>query len=170
MQKLNQWRNIVGKDSKLGINGVWIIAVFLLVIGYFFWYEDANAAEFEIGPALLSGEYSEGGTLIFTERVGKWSLGGGYVSEQYCHCTWPTSLKENIFFQGQRIVEHKKFEIGLGAAYFQNTNRALGKNLTWALSLGYGGEHLSVRFRHYSNAGSGSPNLGQDMVTLGYNF
>jgi hypothetical protein len=61
-------------------------------------------------------------------------------------------------------------EIGIGAAYFQNTNRALGKNLTWSLSLGFGGEHWSVRFRHFSNAGSGSPNLGQDLLTIGYEF
>lgn len=159
----------MGKDSKLGIQGYWILLIFLLVLAFFF-YKEAEAAEFEVGPTLLSGEFSEGGVLIFNERIGKWSLGGGYVSKQYCHCTWPTDLEENIFFQGQRIVEYKKFEIGVGAAYFQNTNRALGKNLTWSLSLGYGGEHWSIRLRHYSNAGSGTPNLGQDMVTIGYEF
>lgn len=45
-----------------------------------------------------------------------------------------------------------------------------GKNLTWALSLGVGSNHWSFRLRHYSNAGSGSPNLGQDMLTVGYAF
>jgi hypothetical protein len=159
----------MGKDSKLGIDGLWIILAFLLVLAFFF-YNEANAAEFEVGPGLLSGEYSEGGALIFTERVGMWSIGGGYISKQYCHCTLPDSIKENIFFQGQRIVEYKRAEIGIGAAYFQNTNRALGKNLTWSLSFGYGGEHWSVRFRHFSNAGSGTPNLGQDILTLGYLF
>ena len=159
----------MGKDSKLGIEGVWILLVFLLALCFFF-YKEANGAELEAGPGLLSGEYSEGCALIIIERGGKWDIGGGYISKQYCHCTYPTDLKENIFFHGQRIVEYKMAEIGIGAAYFQNTNRALGKNLTWSLSLGFGSEHWSVRLRHFSNAGSGSPNLGQDLLTLGYRF
>ena len=159
----------MGKDSKLKIDGKWIIAAFLLLL-VFFAYKEANALELEAGPGMLSGEYSEGGVLMITERMGKWSLGGGYVSPQRCHCNYPADLEENIFFQGQRILEYKRAEMGIGAAYFQNTNRALGKNLTWSLSLGYGGEHWSIRIRHYSNAGSGKPNLGQDMITVGYAF
>lgn len=142
---------------------------FVLLLAFFF-YKEAKAAEFELGPTILSGEYSEGGALMVTERVGRWSIGGGFTSDQYCHCNWPADLGSNIFFQGQRIVEYKAFEMGIGAAYWQNTNRALGKNLTWSLSIGAGGEHWSVRIRHYSNAGSGRPNLGQDMITLGYSF
>lgn len=159
----------MGKDSKLGIQGVWIVAVFLLIL-VFFAYKEANALELEAGPAVLSGEFAEGGALMITERIGPWSLGGGYVSKQVCHCRYPAELKENIFFQAQRILEYKRAELGIGAAYWQNTNRALGKHLTWSLSLGFGGEHWSLRLRHYSNAGSGSPNLGQDMLTVGYSF
>jgi len=159
----------MGKDSKLGIDGKWIVGAFLLLL-VFFLYEEANSAELEVGMGVLSGEYSKGGALIISERVGKFDVGGGYISKQYCSCKWPADLEENIFFFTQRIIERNKWEIGIGPAYFQNTNRALGKNLTWALSLGYGGEHWSVRFRHFSNAGSGSPNLGQDLLTIGYEF
>ena len=159
----------MGKDSKLGIEGIWIILIFLLLL-VFFLYKEANAVELEGGIGLLSGEYSEGGALIINESVGKWDIGGGYISKQTCHCNYPAELRENIFFHGQRIVEYKMAEIGIGAAYFQNTNRALGKNLTWSLSLGFGGEHWSIRLRHFSNAGSGSPNLGQDLLTVGYQF
>jgi len=159
----------MGKDSKLGIQGYILIAIFIALSAWFFATE-VEAAEFEIGPTLLSGEFADGGMLIFTERLGKWTLGGGYVSKQTCKCRVEVDLEENIFFQGQRIVDHKNWELGIGAAYFQNTNRALGKNLTWSLSLGYGKEHWSVRVRHWSNAGSGSPNLGQDVVTIGYAF
>lgn len=159
----------MGKDSKLGIQGYWIVLAFVLLLAFMFWKE-AKAAEFEIGPAVLSGEYSEGGALMINEDFGNWRIGGGYVSEQYCHCNWPADLSSNIFFHGQRVVRYKALEAGIGAAYFQNTNRALGKNLTWSLSLGVGGDHWSVRVRHFSNAGSGKPNLGQDMVTIGYRF
>ena len=159
----------MGKDSKLGIEGVWIIVVFLLVL-VFFAYKEANAFEIEVGPAVLSGEYSEGGVLMASERLGKFSVGGGYVSQQVCHCRYPAELEENIFFTAQRLFEYKRWELGVGPAYFQNTNRALGKRLTWSLSLGFGGEHWSVRMRHFSNAGSGKPNLGQDMILIGYAF
>ena len=160
----------MGKDSKLKINGVWIVLAFVVVL-CFFAYKEANAFEAEVGPGFLSGEYSEGGAAIITERFGKWSVGGGYVSKQTCHCRYPADLDENIFFQGQRMFDYKNAELGIGAAYFQNTNRALGKNLTWSLSLGYRfTDHWTVRIRHWSNAGSGSPNLGQDLLTIGYNF
>ena len=159
----------MGKDSKLKIDGVWVVIAFIIALIFFF-YKEANAVEIEAGPGFLSGEYSEGGAVIINESVGKWDIGGGYFSKQTCHCRYPDDLKENIFFHGQRIVEYKKWELGIGAAYFQNTNRALGKNLTWSLSVGFGGEHWSVRIRHFSNAGSGSPNLGQDLLTIGYAF
>jgi hypothetical protein len=159
----------MGKDSKLGIEGYWIVLAFLLIL-IFFAVKEADALELEAGPALLSGEYSDGGVLLISERIGKWSIGGGYISEQYCHCNYPDDLSTNIFFHGQRVIEYRMLEIGIGAAYFQNTNRALGKNLTWSLSLGFGGKHWSIRLRHFSSAGSGTPNLGQDMATIGYSF
>lgn len=159
----------MGKDSKLNIDGKWIVGIVILLM-CFVWYKEANAIELEVGPTVLSGEYSEGGALMITETVGKWSLGGGYVSKQTCHCRYPAELDENIFFQVQRVATYKKLEVGIGPAYFQNTNRALGKNLTWSLSVGIKGEHWALRIRHFSNAGSGSPNLGQDMLLLGYAF
>ena len=160
----------MGKDSKLGIEGVWIVLAALLLM-CFVGYKTADAVEIEAGPGFLSGEYSEGGVLIFNSELYKgWHIGGGYVSKQTCHCTYPADLDENIFFQVQHRAKWKLLEVGIGPAYWQNTNRALGKNLTWSLSLGLGGEHWSVRLRHFSNAGSGSPNLGQDMLTLGYQF
>ncbi len=161
----------MGKDSKLGIEGYWIVAAFLLIVTLVFSCEDSEAAEIEVGPTLLSGEFAEGGALIFNSELNqRWYLGGGYISHQQCHCSYPTGLEENIFFHIQRRARWRLVEVGLGPAYFQNTNRALGKNLTWSLSLGLAGEHWSIRFRHFSNAGSGSPNLGQDMLTIGYAF
>ena len=161
----------MGKDSKLGIEGVYIVALALLIMLLVFTCEDADAIEFEAGPGLLSGEYSEGGALIFSgEFANRWHLGGGYVSKQTCHCNQPADLRENIFFEVQRRAQWRAVQIGIGPAYWQNTNRALGKNLTWSLMLGLKFDRLSVRFRHYSNAGSGTPNLGQDMVTIGWRF
>jgi len=165
----------VGKDSKLKIDGLYIVGAFLL-LAFFFWSQESDAIELEVGPTLLSNDYAKGGMLLLTERQGKWSFGGGYVSEQYADlspcvwskCTW--DIEPNLFFQVQRIVDYKNWELGVGPAYFQNTNRALGKNLTWTLSLGYKGDRWALRLRHYSNAGSGVPNMGQDALTIGYSF
>lgn len=160
----------MGKDSKLKIDGFWLVLAFI-VIACFVWYKSADAIELEVGPTFLSGEFAEGGMLVLSAPLSKrWYLGGGYTSKQQCHCRYPADLDENIFFQVQHRAQWKLLEIGIGPAYWQNTNRALGKNLTWSLSMGLVGEHWSVRLRHFSNAGSGTPNLGQDALTIGYAF
>ena len=159
----------MGKDSKLKIHGYWIVLAFLFLLAFFF-SQESESAELEIGPTNLSGEWSGGGMILLTEREGKWAFGGGYVSEQYCKCTWPADIKPNIFFQVHRVIDYKNWEIGIGPTYFQNTNRALGTNLNWGLSVGYKYKKWSIRLRHYSSAGSGTPNLGQDILTVGYRF
>lgn len=160
----------MGKDSKLNIDGKWLVLLFIL-LACFIWYKTSEAVELEIGPTFLSGEYSEGGMLIFSAPVTeRWHIGGGYTYKQYCHCNYPADLEENIFFQVQHRSQWKLLEIGIGPAYWQNTNRALGKNLTWSLSMGLVWDHWSVRVRHFSNAGSGKPNLGQDAILIGYAF
>ena len=163
----------MGKDSKLGIDGLWIVGAFILLLLFFF-SQESESAEIEIGPTNISGDWAKGGALILTERQGKWAFGGGYISEQFVEtCDFPVcqfDIRENIFFQVHRIVEYKNWEMGLGPAWFQNTNRALGKNVNWGLSVGYKYKKWSIRLRHYSNAGSGSPNIGQDALTVGYRF
>lgn len=161
----------MGKDSKLGIKGVWIIALFIVFLVLGFCREARSEVVMEIGPTVLSGESSEGGMVMVSETVGRWSFGAGYVSKQVCHCNWPARLDENIFVQAQRLVKYRAVDLGLGLAYFQNTNRALGKNLTFSLSVGWRfSDHWGATVRHYSNAGSGSPNLGQDALVIQYHF
>ena len=163
----------MGKDSKLKINGLWIIGAFILLL-FFFFSQESESAEIEIGPTNLSGDWAKGGVLLLTERQGKWAFGGGYVSEQFVStCERPdcdNDIEPNIFFQVHRIVDYKDLELGIGPTYFQNTNRALGTKLNWGLSIGYKWDKVSIRFRHWSNAGSGAWNLGQDVVTIGYRF
>ena len=163
----------MGKDSKLKIDGLWIIGAFILLLLFFF-SQESEAVEIEIGPTNLSGDWAKGGVLMLTQREGHWAFGGGYVSEQFVNtCPRPdcdNDIEANIFFQVHRMVEYKNWEMGLGPTWFQNTNRALGAHVNWGLSLGYKHKKWSIRLRHWSSAGSGSPNLGQDLVTIGYRF
>jgi hypothetical protein len=144
-------------------------------------------AEFnvEIGKGNLSSEWT-GPTVLIQERWDDWLIGIGYISEQWVtpdgERDWyakyrpdltapPTFVDRNLFIHGQRLLKWKKFEVGIGAAYFQNMNRALGRNLTVSASVSYHfNKHLSLNFRHFSNAGSGTPNMGQDMLNFGWTF
>ena len=162
----------MGKDSKLKVDGLWIVAVFVIILLFFFYNEAKSDEVFvEAGSTVLSGETSKGGALILGQRFGQWEVAGGVLSPQECRCNWPEDIGTNIFVQGQRIVSYKSANMGIGMAYWQNTNRALGKNFTWSLLVGWQvNERLSLQIRHWSNAGSGKPNLGQDLLSATLRF
>ena len=135
----------------------------------------------EIGPTFLSDSRAKGFMLLGQERFGKYDIGLGYVSQQkFNHPCGPEfartvrcdfELNENIFFNAQRIFSTGNWEFGLGVGAFQNTNRALGRNFTFSTSGRYTlSSGLFISFRHFSNAGSGTPNLGQDAINIGWTF
>lgn len=141
----------------------------------------------EVGPTLLSMEYSDGFSAILFERFDdKWDIGIGWISEQTMHTgdyvdiPFTTEivnrteivheLRENIFIIGQRVFHVEYFEFGIGIAYFNNINRGLGSKMTLPLTIAFTWKDYSIRFRHFSNGGSATPNTGQDMVTFGYTF
>ena len=153
--------------------------LFLLALLYLF-ARDVNAAQIEIGPTNISGDWV-GGAIVLSERLGKFDFAIGYVSEQDIHVTCGPHLpatskcdfdvRENIFVHAQRIFEFKRWEFGIGPSYWQNTSRIFGKNFNFSLMLGYEiSEKSFIRIRHDSSSGSGTPNLGQDMLTIGYRF
>lgn len=140
-----------------------LLAVILLFIA-----TTAQAeVQIEAGPTYLSGSYSEGQNLILVDRITpEWEIGAIYITEQYCHCTWATDLRENMGFMLNRVWTYKKVEVGLGGSIWQNTNRAFGKKMNFSLMVTYNfNDRFAIRARHFSNAGSAAPNLGQDMFT-----
>jgi hypothetical protein len=155
----------MGKAAKL----ISKVGAFLALLLTF----EATATEVEVGPTNLSGDMA-GFAVLLTEDVGKWSFLGGYISEQEVDtCPRPDchfEIEPNIFFGVQRIVTLGDVELGVGPTWFQNTNRALGANINWGLSIGYRWDKVSVRFRHASCGGSCKPNMGQDILTIGYEF
>ena len=163
------------------IKPIYIIALFLLLLIIGFCRESKAEVSIEAGPTFLSDSRSHGGVLLLSERFGKYDFGLGYVSEQNVNvpCGSPLArsvrcdydIRENIFVSAQRIVTFNRCELGIGPAYFSNTNRALGKQFTIGLSAGcHISKKLSLVIRHYSNAGSGTPNLGQDALMIRYSF
>jgi hypothetical protein len=142
----------------------------------------AAQAEFQIegGPTNLSYDWA-GHAYILTERERKWDFSLGWISKQNALLTSPDVLprsvrtwydiRQNMFISAQRVVHFHDFEVGVGPAYFNNISRVSGSHFMVGFMLGYNiNYHLFVRFRHYSNAGTKPPNLGQDMITIGYRF
>jgi len=162
------------------MKGIYVVALFLILLMLAFCHESKADVSVEVGATNLSGDWAGEG-LIISERFGKYDFGIGYITEQEvtttCGPHLPRTskcrfdLRENIFLHAQRVVQYKRCELGIGPAFFQNTNRALGKRFTIGLMAGCRiAERWSIRVRHYSNAGSGTPNLGQDLLSIGYRF
>ena len=144
--------------------------------------------EIEIGPTFLTQEFAHGGTIIVTERVAeKYDFSIGHVSEQIVQ-TCPRldciqRVQRNLYVGAARLWEYKRLEVGLGANYFADVSRVSGSHLMVGAMFGVKlCDRLSLRVRHYSNAGSQSPdcdcgpycgcgyNLGQDSITLAMRF
>jgi hypothetical protein len=135
---------------------------------------EARETILELGAGFLSGEYSQGQAIILAQRFdkSKYAVGLGVVGDQVCQCVeGEVILDTNAFFFASRQVHWKRLEVGIGAAYWQNTNRVLGRHLTYQLVFAVNlWKELDLRLRHYSNAGSGGQNLGQDMIGLSWRF
>jgi hypothetical protein len=134
----------------------------------------------EGGPTNLSYDWA-GHSYILTERQKKFDFSLGWVSKQNVHATCgphlPRSercwfdIRQNMFVSVQRIARIKRCELGVGPAYFANKSRVTGSHLIIGVMAGCNlSNHIFVRFRHYSNAGIASPNLGLDLFTIGYRF
>lgn len=84
------------------------------------------------------------------------------------------SHQQNNFALRTTIVEKLwRFDVGLGAAYLQNTDTYNGSNLNFNLLLGYRFKHWPMSLRpefHFSNGGTRSPNKGRDLFMLGVRF
>lgn len=169
-EKKNLWRRLESLVQPLYLVGLFVL---LLTLGF---CKEGRADEvsMELGAAFLSGEYSKGQVLFINERFDRYSIGLGVISDQEVTDRSGNTYfpEENIFLQGQRHVSlSQKFGLGIGAAYFNATNRAIGSKFEFTLSIHYQlSDRFSVQIRHWSNAGSARPNMGQDALTVGYHF
>ena len=153
----------------------WMLIVAFILLVLFAAYKEARAeVSFELGAGFLSGEYSKGGMIMMSEDFdSKYSLSMGYISEQEVTDRHDRfyEVRENLFVQGQRKFDLGNWELGLGVAYFNAETRALGSKFTAAISLGYEWDSgFGIFLRHWSNAGSATPNMGQDALTFRWAF
>ena len=129
----------------------------------------ASDTKLEAGPGILSQEFSDGFGVILTQIwKSMYAASIGYFSEQKYE---DIDVDENMFVMIHGMLTYKRLQLGFGASYWENTNRALSHNLNFM-------EQISIRFyknwdisyRHWSNGGRDSPNSGQDILSIGYTF
>ena len=149
--------------------GVILVGIFVIVL---IWWGSVRAETyFDAGPSQVGTEFNTGVHLQITERLAdQYDFSVGYITRQHFNtCGRPDckfSPAPQIFFGAEWSIVSPwtdKLRLGLGPYYFQNTNRITATHFNFGLSLEY---RLNRRFgfkaRHFSNAGSGSPNKGQD--------
>lgn len=154
----------------------WMIVLIFILVALFGFYKEGRAdVEVELGPTFLSGEFSDSAVLVINETFdNRYRLGMGVIGPQEVTDRTGTEyeVRTNLFVHGQRVVAiTRNLDFGLGVAYFNAKTRWNGSNFVASLSVEYSlGERWSINYRHWSNAGSASPNMGQDVFTIGYRF
>lgn len=169
MSESNWWRRVEAK-----IKPIYLVGLFLLLLLFAFWKEGRAEVSAEIGPTFASGEFSDGGALILSERFGDYEIGIGYLSEQRVvpRDEVETEVMENIVFQASRMVGlTESIELGIGVSMFNAESRTLGSKFNFSLTLRWViTDRWYANVRHWSNAGSVRPNMGQDAIMIGYRF
>lgn len=146
------------------------VAVALFVIVHT-WWNVADAGGLELGLTGVGSDFSDGGMLYYSERVvDRWDFGIGLISPQEYK---GVDIDTNAVISAQFVVRDPWFgriELGLGPAYFQNSNRALGCRFTFHPSIAWAGDRFTVGIRHFSNGSSCDSNAGQNGLMFGGRF
>ncbi|MCC7259062.1 MAG: acyloxyacyl hydrolase [Gammaproteobacteria bacterium] len=140
----------------------------------------------------------EGGAVELSGRARRWEVAAGYVSEQQVliHRITPVcpvagapagSCRHDVrdevdavdpyaYLSVQRRFEYREGawlrpQLGLGLVAQSDTNEYVSSAVNFSLSAGVAlGERVALEWRHFSNAGTVGPNLGQDAVLLRWQF
>ncbi|GMU42836.1 MAG: acyloxyacyl hydrolase [Xanthomonadales bacterium] len=136
-------------------------------------------AEFEIGYAHvdeIDGETSQGVVGSWLHPIERWKradihielLGGairgrdGQVLE--------IDRRDN-FFVGAGLRKHfGGFFVGAGVAVVARETTLLSSSAQLVTSLGWARSHLTIAFRHISNANTGGNNDGENLLSIGYRW
>ena len=167
---MNLWRKL-----EAAIKPWMIVLVFVILLLFGFYKEASAEVTVELGPTFLSGEYSKSAALAIHETINdKWRVGMGVTGTQRVKDRAGDVYhpRANLFVHGQRIVRiTQNTRFGIGVAYFNAKTRWNGSNFLASLSIEYRfNPNWDVKYRHFSNAGSAPPNMGQDIFLIGYTF
>ena len=147
------------------------IVVFVLIFLFMAWQSARADSEFNLygGSAVVKGFTPALGATIKWPEAGPgvmdWEAGFLLSGESEFRGKQPNTI--SVF--GMLVPKWKRLETGLGFAYHNNA-WSYSCQETFALMAGYRGENLSVRWMHFSTAGSCKPNPGRDFLVAGWRF
>lgn len=141
----------------------------LIVFLLFAVSREAKAETFvEVAPVVAyAGDINRNQfSVLLTERIiDKYDLGVILIVDS------ADRNKGNRGLQLLRTSSYKKFEVGIGFAYWAHESDAWSANETFALMIGRTfGERATFRLRHWSTGGTSKRNGGLDMLTFSYIF
>lgn len=133
------------------------------------------AFEPQVGAAVLRGSATAalGASVRWPEAgpgTSDWECGLFVIDEYDYHgSSQPRQAIANCLLVAHIIK--KRVDFGAGAAYLYNTDAINGSNLNFALLARYQiTDRLTISWRHWSNAGLAQPNVGRDVVFVGWRF
>ena len=153
---------------------VLIVAFILLFLSYLY-FNDAEAAEAELGPT-YTGEFNGGMALSIVDRFADdWDAGLTLFSDQSYENVNLTN-NANVWIQyiahrPERFWTWLPDEIGVGPAFWYKHESPISScHPGFALSLKKRWGDFSIAIRHWSNAGICTKNRGQDLLSFGWRF
>lgn len=171
------WNNLPLKWHGIYLKKIttWLMLGFIILLGFMFTQEaKADEITMELAPVLfVAGDRYDGALLIFEDRWNeKYALGIGLTTKWNCRNVCPLGDgPRNQFIYAQRIVQYKKFEIGIGMSYWHKQSPAWNSNTPFSLHLGWNfNKHLNLKWRHFSTGGTSGRNDGLNLLTIGWRF
>jgi hypothetical protein len=159
---------------------IWAVSIFIILLVTAL-ATRCHAAEayttFRVGSTALRGPtaalelslatpvpYSEGNPLLADAHLEYGLLLIG--SSTYQAVEQPNQLAVSVRY----VDGFGPVDLGLGLTGIQHPDAYNSGHLNCVLLLGYHYKQFSVRYQHISNAGTHMPNLGRDMLLVGWSF
>lgn len=158
---------------------LWIVILFVALFAAGLIWNKAHAAPLDAPYVQLSGGAAivrgtaPAADLTFTESASQ--LHGAYWQESLTIIGTSnfrgSPAPNNFIVRGLFNDGFGRFDVGLGVSWMQNPAPYNGSPVNFNLQLAgrlWGG--LTLTYTHISNGGSREPNLGRDVVLLGWRF
>jgi hypothetical protein len=150
------------------------VLVLLLVAGLATLARSAEpVAQFSAGRAVMRGETTAMDISVTYPQAGpgdsSYSFGVTFIGGSV---HYGRAQRQQFAWRGELIDGFGRFDVGLGIAYVQNDDIYNSCHANFTLSLGYRfrGLPVTVGVRHFSNGGTCSPNVGRDLLLVGWRF
>lgn len=150
----------------------YIIAFVVLLVMAVAYATRAKAAELDMayGKALVRGPTDVAAiTVVWPNQIGKVDLfAGTMLIGSFNYENKPYS--NNIVLRTGFTANVKNFGVTFGVADLQHGDRLNSGGINFNLGLSYRYKQLTASYLHISDGGTQQPNIGRDMVLLGWRF